>query len=210
MEWTRSWWMRTIAMAASVGLVVTHWDERDLWFWVGVALLVLNVTGLLTAGSRARRDREQLRAAESLGVGPLVRGPEDGESRCLAELLSVPGVAAAFAAGPQAWRQVSYLDDPPLGPTSAEELAAFVWIEHDEGWEIGLGDEVKPYLDLDLEESEDPIIEVLKAHAAVQDAYHEDREVYRVEERRPIGVEEFAELTARALVSHHVHAAARS
>ena len=35
-------------------------------------------------------------------------------------------------------------------------------------------------------------------------------EVYRVEQRRPIGTEEFAELAARALVSHHLHALRRS
>jgi hypothetical protein len=105
---------------------------------------------------------------------------------------------------------VSYLHDTEFEPTTGEELAAFIWIENDEGWTIGLGDEVKPYVDLDIDEADDPVISVLKAHPAVEEAFHEDREVYRIEQRRPIGTEEFAELAARALVSHHVHAAARS
>ena len=85
-----------------------------------------------------------------------------------------------------------------------------MWIENDEGWAIGLGDEVKPYVDLDIDETHDPLISVLKAHPAVEEAFHEDREVYRVEQRQPLSTEEFAALAARALVSHHVHVAARS
>lgn len=97
---------------------------------------------------------------------------------------------------------MSYVYDTQLEPTTAEELAAFVWIENDEGWAIGLGDEVKPYVDLDIDEADDPVTHVLENHPAVEDAFHEDREVYRIEQRRPISTEEFAELAARALVSH--------
>ena len=102
------------------------------------------------------------------------------------------------------------MDDTQFEPTTAEELAAFVWIEHDEEWAIGLGDEIKPYVDLDIDEADDPVISVLKNHPAVREAFHEDREVYRIEQRRPISTDEFAELAARALVSHHSHAASRS
>ncbi len=192
MEWTRSPLMRAVALAASVGLVVIHWDTRGPWFWVGVALVALNVAGL------AARSR----------TGPPAE-PEEGGSYRLADLLFVPGVAAALAAGPEVWRQVSYLDDP-IEPMPVRELAAYVWVGHDADWSIGLGDELKPHLDLDLDEAEDPIIGVLLAHPAVADAFHEDREVYRVETRRRISTEEFAELAARALVSHHVHVAARA
>lgn len=209
MDWTRSPLMRTFALAASVALTLIHWDERGAWFWVGVALVVLNVSGFLTSRWRAGRG-DGSTVSHWPGDLPLDGEGEDGQSHRLDELLSVPGVAAAFAAGPQEWRQVSYRDDTQFEPTTAEELAAFVWIENDEGWAIGLGDEVKPYVDLDIDEAEDPVISVLKAHPAVEDAFHEDREVYRIEQRRPITTEEFAELAARALVSHHVHAAARS
>jgi hypothetical protein len=183
--------MRTIALTASVALILVHRDERGAWFWVGVALLVLNLVGLRATGSQA------------------ARSGEDGRSHRLDELLSLPGVAAAFAAGPALWRQVSYLDDTQFEPTTAEELAAFIWIENHEAWTIGLGDEVKPYVDLDMNEADDPVISVLEAHPAVEEAVHEDREVYRVEQRQPISTEEFAELAARALVTHHVQAAAR-
>lgn len=105
---------------------------------------------------------------------------------------------------------MSYVGDDRLEPTTAQEIAHHVWIEHQQGWEIGLGGEVKPYLDLDIGESEDPIIGVLEAHPSVEDAFHEDREVYGIEHREPLSTEELAVLVARALVAHHVHVAARS
>lgn len=200
MEWTRSPLMRAIALTASVALVVVHWGDRGTWFWVGIALTVLNFLGIWSAKARAARpDRPGDRPGGD---------EEQGGSHRLVELLSLPGVAAALAAGPSVWQQVSYLDDP-LGPMAVDELAEYVWLERDHGWAIGLGDELKPYLDLDLPEEDDPVVAVLKSHPAVEDAYHEDREVYRVEQRGPISTEEFAELAARALVSHHVDALRR-
>lgn len=210
MNWTRGPLMRTIALMASAALILIYWDERGAWFWVGVALVVLNVIGLLSASSRAARGGARVAGSQTLGGLPLDPRREDGLSQRLEELLTLPGVSAAFAAGPRRWRQVSYLDDTQFEPSTAEELAAFIWIEHHEGWTIGLGDEVKPYFDLDMDDNDDPLISVLKAHPAVEDAFHEDREVYRIEQRQPISPEEFAELAARALVSHHVHAATRS
>jgi hypothetical protein len=201
--------MRSLAMAASLALVVVHWDERGAWFWVGLALVVLNVSGFLTTRSRADRG-ERSTASHWPDDLALDDEREGGQSHRLDDLLSLPGVAAAFATGPRLWRQVSYLDDTQFEATTAEELAAFVWIENDEGWTIGLGDEVKPYVDLDIDEAVDPVITVLKNHSAVSDAFHQDREVYRIEQRRPISTEEFAEIAARALVTHHMHAATRS
>ena len=190
--------MRALALMASLALVVVHLEDRGAWFWVGVALTLLNLAGILAARSRT-----------GMPAGGRVEEREPGGSHTLGELLTLPGVATALAAGPPVWQQVSYLDDP-LGPMPVAELAEHIWIEDHDGWGIGLGDEVKPFLDLDLDEDDDPIIGVLRAHPAVADAYHEDREVYRVEQRRPIGAEEFAELAARALVSHHLHALRRS
>ena len=203
MEWTRGPLVRALALAASFVLVVTHWTERDYWFWIGLALIVLNVFGLWSA-----------RRASAGGGDPETARPQGADIEepvdlALADLLHRPGVAAAFAAGPQSWRQVSYLDDEPLDPLSVPEVAAYVWISNDDGWEIGLDDEMKPHLDLDVPEEQDPIIGVLKSHPGVTHAYHEDREVYRIEQSRPISVEEFAELAVRALVAHHVQVAAR-
>lgn len=201
MEWTRSPVMRAVALTASVALVVVHWDDRGAWFWVGVALTLLNVVGISSARARAAR--------------PDRPGPEDGAqydgSYRLDELAGVPGVAAALAEGPPQWRQVSYLDAPsgPLEPMPVEELVRYVWLEHDNGWALCVGDELKPYLDLDLPEEDDPIVRVLKEHPAVEDAYHQDREVYRVEHRRPVAAEDFAQLAARALVSHHLQVLGR-
>jgi hypothetical protein len=205
MEWTRSPLMRALALAASVGLVVVHWDDRGRWFWIGVALTVLNLLGIWSAKARAGRPDRPDRPGDPEAVD------EESGSHRLVELLSLPGVAAALAEGPPVWQQVSYLDDPlgPLEPMPVEELAEYIWLERDHGWAIGLGDELKPYLDLDVPEEEDPVVAVLKSHPAVEDAYHEDREVYRVEQRGPISTEELAELAARALVSHHVDALRR-
>jgi hypothetical protein len=200
MEFARSPLMRGVALLASLALVLVHWSDRGTWFWIGLVLLVTNVLGLFRARSQADRPRPSADA----GMQP------QRQSHRLVDLLHVSGVSTAIAAGPERWRQVSYLDDEPMEPVRPEELAEHIWLERFDAWEIGLGDEVKPYLDLDIDEESDPIVRVLADHPAVADAYHEDREVYRVEERRPIGVEEFAALAARALVSHHIHVAERS
>ncbi len=200
MGFTRSPVMRAVALVASLALVVLHWDDRGTWFWIGLVLLVANATGIV----RARRS-----GRPSASAAPTPSTPSNRASYRLAEMSHVPGVATAVAAGPAQWRQVSYLGDFAVDPVSPLELAEHIWLERDDAWEIGLGDEVKPYLDLDIDEDADPIVRVLRDHPAVADAYHEDREVYRVEERRPIGVEEFAALAARALVSHHLLVAGR-
>src|SRR5680860_488058 len=98
MEWTRSPLIRTFALTASVALIIIYWDERGAWFWLGVALVVLNLIGLLSARSQATRGGEQLTGSQTLGDLPLDRQREDGPSHRLEELLSLPGVAAAFAA----------------------------------------------------------------------------------------------------------------
>lgn len=186
----RSPLMRAVAVAAALLLVLTHWQERDGWFWAGLVLAALNLLALWRSRSAVA---------------------DDASSHRLVDLLSSPGVASALAAGPQLWRQVSHLEDERFDPVPVEELAEFVWLERDhEGWSIGLGDEAKPYLDLDTDEREDPVIAVLRSHPAVHDACHEDREVYRTAQHRPLGAADFAELAARALVSHHVAAASRS
>lgn len=199
MEIARSPLVRGIALVASLALVLIHWSDRGMWFWIGLALVVGNVVGIIRGRSQADRPPPPADA-------PVHEQPQ---SHRLADLLHVSGVSTAIAAGPDRWRQVSYLDDEPLEPVRPEELAAHIWLERHDAWEIGLGDEVKPYLDLDIDEETDPIVRVLADHPAVADAYHEDREVYRVEERRPMRVEEFAALAARALVPHHIHVADR-
>ena len=193
--------MRAIALAASVSLVVIHWDRESAWFWVGVVLVVLNVLGILGAWSRGAGARD-VRSAHGSGSAQSCR---------LDEWLPLPGVVTALAGGPQRWRQVSYRGDDHIEPARAWDLAHFVWLEHDgEGWEIGLGEEVKPYLDLDIDEADDPIIAVLVAHPSVEDAFHEDREVYVVTLREPLDTPDFAVLVAQALVAHHVHAASQA
>jgi hypothetical protein len=195
-----------IAGIAAISLVVVHWSERDVWFWLGLTALVLNLLGWVVNRSSLGTGLDGQAPAQGQS---LLRGPStDGESfeYSLAELFKFPGVVAAFKAGPHLWRQVSYLDES-FDPASPYELAEFMWIENDGEWAIGLGDEVKPFLDLDVDETDDPLLDVLRSHPFVKDAYHEDREVYRIEQRQRISTEVFAELAARALVAHHTSAA---
>lgn len=215
MEWTRSPWMRAIAMAASLALIVRYWDDRGGWFWFGVVLLVLNTLGLLAAragGDVAGGDRADgggAVARSGPGVQPSPAPELEGADRRLSELLDLPGVAAALAAGPPQWRQVSYLDDP-VGPAPVDELAAYVWLSRDDDdWELAVGDEVKPYVDLDVDEEGDPVLGVLLGHPAIDSAWHEDREVYRATASAPMTLEDFATLAARALVAHHLDAVRR-
>lgn len=201
MGWTRSPWMRLLALAAGVALVVTELGERGAFFWLGIVIIVLNVLALVAlvpAGSGSvtapvAADRTES-AHEEVDV-------------TLAELRDLPGVARALAAAPPQWRQVTYFDDS-FDPTDLSWLADYVWItSEDGGWGLGLGDEVKPYVDLDVDESDDPALAVLTADPRVADAYHEDREVYRVETRAPMTTEEFAVLAIEALTAHHLRAA---
>ncbi|WP_323793992.1 hypothetical protein [Nocardioides sp.] len=202
MGWTRSPWMRLIALAIGVALVVTEVGERGAFFWLGIAIVVLNGIGLV--------------AMVLAGSGPAVVATERPERPepareevdvTLAELRDLPSVAQALAAAPPQWRQVTYFDDA-FDPTDLPWLADYVWLTtEDDGWGLGLGDEVKPYVDLDMDESDDPVLTVFTADPRVATAYHEDREVYRVETGTPMTTEEFAVLAIEALSAHHLRAA---
>lgn len=197
--------MRAVAVIAAIVLVVTHWRERDVWFVLGVVALGLNVVGIVA--QVAARDR----AATGSGHVALGDDTEDtaGTDQRLSELIHLPGVAAALAAGPAQWKQVSCLEDD-VGPCAIDELVEYMWIvtSPDREWEVAVGDEVKPYLDLDVDEP-DPLVEALAGHPLVTDAWHEDREVYLAAVEPGMTVEEFAALGARALVAHHLDAVRR-
>lgn len=188
--------MRALAVAAAVTLVVRGWEERGGFFWVGVALLLLNIAGY--AASR--------RAAEE-GTGPAA--PPDGRPHRLVELRHLPAVAAALAAAPPRWQQVSCPEEA-FGPFDLDEVLAHVWLEPDGAdWLVAVDDELKPYLDLDVDERGDPALRTFLAHPSVAAAWHEDREVYRVETARGVGLEELGALAVHALAAHHGDAAAR-
>lgn len=194
--------MRAAALAASLYLVIAYADERGTWFWVGLLLVVLNVTGLVA------QVRSRARAAQPVQPAPDL----DADSVRLVDVLGDPAVVSAWATAPDHWAQVAYLDDPsgPHEPASAAGLAAFVWLVRDgEEWQVAVGDEVKPYLDLDAAEDEDAILAVLRSHPAVAEAWHEDREVYVVRPHHSLPLDRFARLAARALASGQVAAARR-
>ena len=203
-RWTRHPLTRAAALAASVYLVIAYADERSTWFWAGIVLTVLNLVGILArAGSSS--------PARPRDASPLVVDPDTTSAR-LSELLDDPSVASAWATAPPEWVQVAYLDDPagPLGPVPARGLADFVWLAR-EGldWQVSVGDEVKPYLDLDAPDEGDPILRILRTHPAVVEAWHEDREVYVLRPSHELPLDRVARLAARALATGQVEAAAR-
>ena len=98
--------MRSLALAASVALVFIHWDERGAWFWVGVALVVLNLSGFLATRSRSGRD-ERSTASHWPGDLALDSQREGRQSHRLDELMSLPGAGRRIRHGTSRWRQVS-------------------------------------------------------------------------------------------------------
>lgn len=202
MKWTRHPLTRAAALAASVYLVIAYADERSGWFWLGLVLVVLNVAGMVAAGRSWARD-----------VPAVPDQPDpDASSVRLAQLLDDQTVMSAWATAPPEWTQVAYLDDPagPLAPAPADDVANYVWLARDGlDWQIAVGDEVKPYLDLDAADAEDPVLRVLRSHPAVVEAWHEDREVYVVRPSHELPLERIARLAARALATGQVEAAAR-
>jgi len=204
MTWTRSPAARAIAFLCAVALVALYWDDRNGFFWLGVILLVVGVVRLVAVRATQAGHRSSAFVADprSTGEAPTHR------SWLLVELLEVPAVAKALSEGPETWRQVAYFDDD-FDPAPPGELAEFIWIQHDDDWSVAVGDELKPYLDLDIPAEDDAIVRVLGAHPEVTDARHENREVYEVESRGQFDVATFAGLALRALTAGQLAAASR-
>lgn len=197
-----------VALLAATVLLAVHWGDRGTWFWVGATLLALNLLGLAhsrTNGSAS--DSGTQPGAHAARANP--RGRAARVTEVILAQLDVPEVVAAFEEGPDDWVQVSYPEEQ-LDPVSWRFIAQYVWLEFDGQWSMGLGDEVKPYLDLDMDPDDDPVLSVLRTHSAVRDAWHEDREVYAVEQRAPMTVRDFGALVARALVAHQRYVRSRA
>ncbi len=202
MEWTRSPLMRVLAFAAGVALVLLNRDERGGFFWLGIAVIVLNGIGLAALG--LARDRQ----SRTVEAGRELDEPVEVDVT-ISELRHLPEVAQALAAAPAQWRQVTYFDHH-FDATDLAWLSEYAWVTTEDGdWTLGLGDEVKPFVDLDVDEADDPALAVLAADPRVLRARHEEREVYRVETREAMTSGEFAALAIRALVAHHRQASER-
>ncbi|WP_170219548.1 hypothetical protein [Nocardioides litoris] len=224
MDWSRSPVTRALALITSLALVVLDAAERGTWFWVGVVFTVANIVGLVAERRRGRAVPPPLAAAgvvdrrDEAVLEPSVDGSNaasdngddtDDTGATLADLLADPAVADALDAGPTRWQQVALLDEP-VGPSTARELAGSVRVGDDRpphDWYLAVGEELSAHLDLDTPEEDDAAIAVLEAHPDVAAAVHVDREVYGVEELRPMPLPERARLAAQALVAHQVAAA---
>lgn len=206
LPWLTRPWVR-VALIVVIGLIlVSEWPERGLLFWLGILVIGMQVIALAVGTQPARAGADSESGSANVNVD------DDSEASIdvrLVELLDRPEVAAAVAEAPSMWRQVSYLEDE-LEPVPLTELAEDIWVSLDgEGWTVAVGDELKPYLDLDVDEEDDPLVQALVAHPAFAIAYHEDREVYRAEPPVSLPVEEFAALAVRGLTRHHLAAVER-
>lgn len=199
MKWTQSNTFRGVVVAVLVAFVVLQVVQRDWpWLLAGCALLLLNVVSWRAQLSMAGR-----------GV-PLV---PTGADMTLSELLDRPAVRHAWDAAPAVWHQVSYLVDEEDLSLEAAEVADHVWIisgaETQWHWSVAVGDELKPLLDLDVDQDADPLIATVSAHPAVAEVDHVDREEYAVVLRAPMTLDEVAALAVRGLVAHHLDAVRR-
>ena len=213
MSWTRGNIFRVVISVVLAGYLVLNVMQGD-WVWVALiaVVLALNVWSVTTSLRAPTEPITRMPPAPAQTPTPDDEHDVDGS---LAELLDVPAVAAAWAAGPPAWRQVSFRDDD-LGPLPATEAAEYVWVsketeeaEMGADWSLSVADELIPYLDLDVDEQADPLVATLLAHPAVAEAWHADRERYEVTLSSPMESQEFAALASAALVAHHLDAVRR-
>ena len=214
MEWARSNTFRGLVVGMLVIFVALQVTQRE-WSWVAVgsALLVLNL--LLWRRHRAITGRGRASAPVVVSASLVM---EPGVDATLTELLDRPAVQQVWSTGPAVWKQVSYLDDADGLELSAAEVADYVWIlTHDDEtvrqmqthWSVGVGDELKPLLDLDIAEDDDQLVATLASHPAVAEAEHTDREQYHVVLRAPLTLDDMAALAARGLIAHHIDAVRR-
>lgn len=223
MQWARSNTFRGLVVGMLVVFVVIQGTERAwVWLGIGTALLVLNLVSWRRqhgrgathpqAAPRHAPSRHATTRASTCLLMP------DGVDATLSELLERSPVQQAWNTGPAVWRQVSYLEDRDDLELRADEVADYVWIStyDDETiaqtqahWAVGVGDELKPLLDLDVPEEEDPLVAMLASHPSVAEAVHSDREQYHVVLRAPITLDDMAALAARGLIAHHLDAVRR-
>jgi hypothetical protein len=140
-------------------------------------------------------------------MGPNGARQPDVAEVSLADVRDLPLVAAAIAAAPTEWGGTTWAygeAEPVDASASLEELLDWIWVEADDGvWSLSLGEELKPLVDLDADEEDDPVLMTLLAEHRVHRAYHEDRELYCVEVTSPLSVEDAAALFLRALTRGH-------
>ena len=146
------------------------------------------------------------------GAGAGGAGQPDVEQVALEDVRHLPRVAATIAAAPSEWRGTtwSYGDDDPVDASlPLEQLLAWMWVGADGGvWNFSLGDELKPLIDLDADEEDDPVLATLLEEPRVSRAYHEDRELYCAEVSAALSLEDAAALFLRALTRGHAAVAA--
>ncbi|MBT0768273.1 hypothetical protein KIH74_05025 [Kineosporia sp. J2-2] len=112
--------------------------------------------------------------------------------------LDAPEVAAARAVCPSRWVSIPEgLDDDDFTFTTEEVCQEVGFGSGDEGaWSLFLHDSIRPVVDVDVDDAQDPLLRTLRAHPLVVEAEHSDRELY---EWRTRGEPSEGEMAALAL-----------
>ncbi len=85
-----------------------------------------------------------------------------------------------------------------------EEILEWIWVTADDGmWSFSVGEQLKPLVDLDADEEDDPVLVTLLGEQRVVRANHEDRELYCAEVTSALSVEDATALFLRALTRGH-------
>lgn len=128
----------------------------------------------------------------------------------LDQLLASPGAAEAWAAAPERFAQVKFLDDVPDGSWPKADMPQYVGIEKEGGqWAVWIADELFANLDLDADPKRDRFCQSFLADPRVDWVSHPSRETYWISMSVPVSVDEFAALTVKGLIAHHRDATAR-
>lgn len=167
--------------------------------------------GLIVIGALVFRHEVKLAgivlAPPVVGVGQMDHVEVD---TTLDKLLKNSAVAEVWSAAPERFEQINFLDQFTHGAWPKEEVPQYVYLESAYGeWSIAFADELFANLDLDADDSSDPMCQVLRADPRVIEAWHDNREVYTVKATSDMTKESFAVLAVRGFIAHHLEARRR-
>lgn len=125
--------------------------------------------GLIVIGALVFRHEVKLAgivmAPPTVGVGQMDHAEVE---TTLEKLVKNPAIAEAWSAAPERFEQIKYLDQFTHGAWSKAEVPRYVHLESAYGeWSIAFADELFANLDLDSDDSSDPLCHVLRADPRV-------------------------------------------
>lgn len=192
MSWTRRPAVLAVAVVAALALVVINAGERGFFFWLGLGLFFGNMAAL-ARWFNARREvaewfpptaEEEWRAA---GFREVTKAEVT-----LADVLDHPDVRREF-------------DRLPPGSVDVPALASWVHVcVWGMGVKVELAEEASAYVDLDVDEYRDPLLQALSSHFTVKSVSRPERGIYVGEFHEDIRATAIAPVVTRALVAGHL------